>query len=230
MPAPAEEFDLSIPLTGHMAKMYLERVNMRASIREVRRDERQRSRKKLNAVVKGLGLQKERLAAENPAMVALTTEQEMEQRRQRLSELNALLADEEEAARSPAGRSRGGFTIPDLAKGPDPERERRLGHLDEKISSHEGQLRKSQSEAALRNAKLQGQTVFEVEKPFEFHWDHLPRNSLLSQNELAFFPRSMKSLREMGTGKDPRFVREMDENYKYREAMLMVAKSKGKDI
>lgn len=234
MPDSTEVIDLSIPLTGHMAKVYLERLNMLGSIREIRRDERSRSNTKIKAVIRQLGLQKQR-DQEIPGKLAETDEQAMERKTRRLAELRRLLAAEEEAeakglgapSRPPPGRSRSFVNIPDIGTH-DPERVKRLEHLDRKIHSRHGALERAQSAAELRTAKLRAQTVFEPEKPFEFLWDHLPQNAMLSEKENAFFPRSLKALKEIGTGKDPRFVREMDENYKYREAMLMMEKAKGK--
>jgi len=220
-----KQIDLSIPLTGHLAKVYLEKVDMMGSIREVRRDERVRSKSKLKAVITQLGLQKQMKIEENPNVArALETDEEALQRKQlRLDELKRLLkAEEEESGGKPIGRSRSLVEIPDIDTGPDPETTRRIGNLDRQIYSREGAFQRCQSEAALRTKKMRAQTVFQPEKATEFLWDHLPQNALLSEKDAAFFPRSLKTLKEIGTGKDPRFVREMDENYKYREAMLLM--------
>mmetsp|Transcript_132914 Transcript_132914/g.230979 ORF Transcript_132914/g.230979 Transcript_132914/m.230979 type:complete len:214 (+) Transcript_132914:112-753(+) len=87
------------------------------------------------------------------------------------------------------------------------ERSRELGKA---IALQERALRMARSESALGR-------MWEFESPTRF--DHVPVAFELTEQKLAFYPRSLSSVRDCGGGKDPKIMRPYDDVYRFREAM-----------
>mmetsp|Transcript_36174 Transcript_36174/g.104099 ORF Transcript_36174/g.104099 Transcript_36174/m.104099 type:complete len:237 (-) Transcript_36174:140-850(-) len=86
--------------------------------------------------------------------------------------------------------------------------------LEAEITEQEQHLARSRSESALRLS--QG---FEAKAP-DFHWDRQRPGVFLTENQVAFFPRSVDKVKEFGSGKESRNCRPYDETYLHREALI----------
>jgi len=200
----------AIPTEAHLARSALERVDLYAELRGVKEGAVSRHKAAL--------LKPEPIVAEKRTPIFGAPRRERRARSEATLPPAVSSAAQEEALRkppTPKRRQAGGFNLSEL---PDPTKlpnwhEPLHDAINDAIVRQEMALEKSQLEAEMRLRQASSVTA-----P-AFRWDKLPHHHAHSENQGQYFPKSIAKLKEFGGGKDPRFCRPYDDEYKYREAI-----------
>lgn len=207
----------AIPALEHLARTKVERVDLRQELDKVKIGEEDRHDWSMSTAPIGLVQRKCPYGAPLPQsqtglMLRRRADRAAELRRE--AAMEATRQAEESKAKV---KKYPGLQPLDIPYDPTTlfnEHKARGEYLDSQIALQRENLVRAKSEATLR-----------LEQGVEFkappvHYDHLPPGTDITEAQSQFFPRSNETLKSIGSGKDIRFCRPMDQFYVHREMMF----------
>eukprot|EP00930_Biecheleria_cincta_P068833 TRINITY_DN5665_c0_g1_i2.p1 TRINITY_DN5665_c0_g1~~TRINITY_DN5665_c0_g1_i2.p1 ORF type:complete len:271 (+),score=52.30 TRINITY_DN5665_c0_g1_i2:105-917(+) len=211
----------AIPKEDHLARTCVERVDLRQELIRVKEGEADRHDWSMNTAPIGLVQRKCPYGAPLPQN---DTGLMLRRRADRVAELRKQAPAEagRKAEEAKAKQKRyPGLQPLDIPYDPTTlynEHKARGEYLDSQIALQREKIIRAKSEATLRLEQSGG----EVKAP-PIHYDHLPPGTDITEAQAQFFPRSSETLKSIGSGKDSRFCRPMDQFYVHREMMFKQA-------